>query len=310
MENIEIKSENLKVTLLPFGAIIKSIEYKGRKVAVTLENDDDYITDTCCYGATVGRTANRCGAKNMIDGVEYILPLNENGINHLHGGFEGFGKKTFAVVKKTDASASFSYLSKDGEEGYPGDLDVTVTYTVKGDALIINYRAETTKPTWVSLTNHAYFTLNGYGVSVFGLPVAVFANEVSVYDENNRVVGKQKVLDTKCDLRSARPIDCEYDHNFYLSGEEEKTFGKKTLSLAAEAFGETHLSVYTDMPCIQFYTGNFIKDDTRLSGGVSMGKHGSFCLETQFEPNFQSKGENILRPGDIYDHTTVFEFDA
>ncbi len=309
MELIKINGGDLSVAACEYGAVLQSIEYKGVKVCVGFDTLAEYERDECCFGSVVGRTANRTGEINLIDGRECRLPLNENGINHLHGGFCGFGKKHWSVSAHGEDSVSFSRVSPAGEEGYPGNLDVTVTYRADGDALVINYRATADAPTWVSLTNHTYFNLAGVGTGdIYGHTVQIGAETVSVYDRNNRVAGRMPVEETEFDFRTPRTVQKDYDCNYYISAPAERRYGRE-LSLAAHAAcGGIGLAVYTDMPCMQFYTGKYIPDGTPVSGGKTISRGGGLCFETQLEPGFQSRGEGVLRPGEVYDRMTVFVF--
>ncbi len=310
MEKIIIKTENLSVSVLTLGAIVQNITAFGISLTAGFDTEEEYRADTCYFGALVGRTANRTGNDNKIDGVTIPLPLNEKGINHLHGGIGGFNLKRWTVVKKSDTSVTLNYLSPDGEEGYPGNLDVYVTYTVLDDALLISYKATTDKPTWVNLTNHSYFNPNGInsGEDFKKSSVAIYADKVSVYDENSRVVGNMPVKNTEFDLNNPNPLCRFYDHNYYLNGNEFKTFLGENLRKAGDMFGKINITAYTDKPCMQLYCGEFIPNNTVISGGYKIGSGSAMCFETQFEPNFQTKGENILRPDDIYKATTVYEF--
>ncbi len=310
MEKIIIKNENLSVSVLTLGATVQNITAFGMSVSAGFDTEEEYLSDTCYFGALVGRTANRTGNDNKIDGEVIPLPLNEKGINHLHGGIEGFNRKLFKVAEKTEASVKLSYLSPDGEEGYPGNLDLSVTYTLVENALVISYNATTDKPTWVNLTNHSYF--NPYGInsgeSFKKSSVAIYADKVSMYDENSRVVGNLPVENTEFDLNTPKLLCRFYDHNYYLNGNEFKTFLGENLRKAGDMFGKVNITAYTDKPCMQLYCGEFIPDNTTISGGYKIGSGGAMCFETQFEPNFQTKGENILRPDGAYKTTTVYEF--
>lgn len=309
MELIRIGNGVLAAAACEYGAVLQNIEYNGVRVCVGFDTLAEYERDECCFGSVVGRTANRTGEINIIDGREYRLPLNENGINHLHGGFCGFGKKHWSVSARGGDSVSFTRVSPAGEEGYPGNLDVNVTYRVEGTALIINYRATTDAPTWVSLTNHTYFNLAGVGTGdIYGHDVQINAESVSVYDKNNRVAGRMPVAGSEFDFRTPRTVQKDYDCNYYISAPAVMAYGRE-LSLAARAScGGIGLAVYTDMPCMQFYTGRYIPEGTVVSGGSKISRGGGLCFETQLEPGFQSRGEGVLRSGEVYDRTTVFEF--
>lgn len=312
MEKIIIKNDNINVTVLTLGAIIQGINAYGVDMTAGYATEEEYFKDTCYFGGLIGRTANRCGEKQYINGMEYILPLNENKINHLHGGIQGFNLKRWTVAGQGDDFVTLTYLSPDGEEGYPGNLRVSVTYKLLGDSLLISYKAETDKPTWVNLTNHSYF--NPYGINnkagarVGGCLVQIFADRVSVYDENTRVIGSMPVDGTEFDLRKKELLCRFYDHNFYLSGDEYESFGGISLRKAANVYGTVNIECFTDRPCIQLYCGEFIPENTVLSDGAVIGTGSALCLETQYEPNLQARNEGILNPGEVYETSTAYRF--
>lgn len=310
MEKIIIKNENITVTVLTLGAIIRGINAHGVELTAGYATEEEYFSDTCYFGGLIGRTANRCGAEQNIGNEKYLLPLNENQTNHLHGGYEGFNLKRWTVVSKSDASVTLTYLSPDGEEGYPGNLTVFVTYSLLGDALLINYKATTDKATWVNLTNHSYFNPFGInkGIGIKNASIEIYADRVSLYDEKMRVIGSTAVENTEFDLRKKGVIKKLFDHNFYLSGGEYERFGGKTLRKAATVYGSEIIECFTDLPCMQLYCGEFIPENTVLSDGSVIGSGSALCLETQLEPNMQARGEGIIAPGEVYEASTAFRF--
>lgn len=312
MEKIIIKNQELSVTVLTLGATVHSIEYKGTELVLGYATEEEYFNGTCYFGGTVGRCANRCGELQYIDGTEYRLTPNEKGINHLHGGAQGFNLKRWKITEKGDDHVTLFYLSPDGEEGYGGNLSVYVTYKLIGSALVISYKAKTDKPTWVNLTNHSYFNLfgvgNEYGADVGNAVFLIDADQVSLYDGNSRVIGKMPVDGSEFDLRKKTLLPMFYDHNYYLSGNEYAEFDGKKLRFAAKVCGSVDLECFTDMPCMQLYCGEFIPENTRLTDGTSAGKGYGFCLETQSEPNIQARGEGILHPGEEYSSSTAYRF--
>ncbi len=312
MEKILLKNENISATILTLGAIIQNITAFGISLTAGFDDEGSYLKDTCYFGGLIGRTANRTGNENQIDGEVIDLPLNEKGINHLHGGVDGFNRKRWTVETKTDTSVTLSYLSPHGEENYPGNLNVMVTYSLVGDSLLISYNAKTDRPTWVNLTNHSYFNPFGIdneaGARIGGSLVAVYADRVSTYDENSRVVGSMPVEGTEFDLNERYLLCRFYDHNFYLNGNEYRDFNGEKLRKAATLFGTVNIETYTDLPCMQLYCGEFIPEGTVISGGHIIGCGSAVCFETQLEPNFQSKNENILRAGEVYKTSTAYAF--
>lgn len=310
MEKIIIKNENITVTVLTLGAIIQGINAHGVELTAGYATEEEYFSDTCYFGGLIGRTANRCGADQAIGSEKYVLPLNENGINHLHGGSEGFNLKRWTVVSKSDASVTLTYLSPDGEEGYPGNLCVFVTYSLLGNSLLISYKATTDKATWVNLTNHSYFNPFGInsGIGVENASVEIYADRVSVYDEKTRVIGSIPVEKTEFDLRKKDVIKKLFDHNFYLSCGEYESFGGKTLRKAATVYGSENIECFTDLPCMQLYCGEFIPKNTVLRDGSVIRSGSALCLETQLEPNIQARGDGILTPDGVYEASTAFRF--
>ena len=312
MEKYIIKNENISVTVLTLGAIIQGINAFGVDLTAGYATEEEYFDDTCYFGGLVGRCANRCGDVQYIGEEKYVLPLNEKGINHLHGGMQGFNLKRFKVVSLRDDSITLNYLSPDGEEGYPGNLDVTVTYSLIGDSLVISYKATTDKPTWVNITNHSYFNPFGInnkaGALIGGALIEVYADRVSVYDENTRVIGSVNVEGSEFDLREKQSLSRYYDHNFYLSGDEYEEFCGNSLRKAATVSGSINIECFTDMPCMQLYCGEFIPENTVLQDGTVIGSGAALCLETQLEPNLQARGEGIFTPEKPFASSTVYRF--
>ena len=308
MQFTELKNGGFTARLINYGATLQSLCLDGVELVAGYPDLRSYKECDTYFGATVGRTCNRTGRVNYIDGKEYLLELNENGVNHLHGGFLGLSRREWELAGSTPSSATFRTVSPDGEDGYPGNLTVTAEYRLLPDGLFINHKAVCDKPCWVSLTNHSYFNLNGIGGgSVFGTSFAFYADEVSTYGENARVTGRQSVRSAFArDLRSGFVLESDFDHNFFVSS-EKYLLG---LKLIAEAEGKyARMSVATDLPCFQFYTGGFIKEGTLLDGGRIIGKSGAFCIETQFEPGSPERGEAVLRPGDLYDRSTFYKIE-
>lgn len=311
MNGVIIKNGALEAEVITYGATLKSLKFNGVQLVAGYDTEREYAEGENYFGATVGRTCNRTGRINYIDGREYVLELNERGVNHLHGGYGGLSRTEWQVAEAAPASVRLETLSPDGADGYPGNLRVTAEYLLDSDSLIIRHRAETDKPTWVSLTNHSYFNLNGIGSgSVFGTKVQINALAVSTYDENARVTGREDVkkafgFDTSKEFALSR----DFDHNFYLCGQTGSKYRGTGPACAAYARGtKAEMRVYTDLPCLQFYTGGFIKNGTRLQDGAVISESGAFCFETQLEPGSPSRGEAVLRPGEEYAGLTVYKF--
>ena len=317
----------LRAKVTNYGGILVSMEVPdkdGNLGDITLGYDklEEYIKETPYFGATVGRYANRIGkAKFTLEGVEYTLAAN-NGENHLHGGTKGFDKVVWKIVdEKTDgdeAILKMKYLSKDGEEGYPGNLDCTVTYTLTAnDELKFSYEATTDKTTVLNLTNHAYWNLAGQGSGdILGHELMLAADKYTPVDEGLIPTGEIKsVKDTPMDFTKPMAIGSRiekvaggYDHNYVLNS------GGGELALCArvsEPRSRRVMEIYSTEPGIQFYTGNFLDGSITGKAGKVYNKHYAFCLETQHFPDSPNKPEFpsvVLKPGEKYETQTVHKF--
>jgi aldose 1-epimerase len=323
------KGMTTKVT--NYGAILTELDVPdrdGKFADVVLGFDDlkGYLGTHPYFGATVGRVANRIAkGKFTLKGKTYHLAVN-NGPNALHGGKKGFDKVVWKAepLRAADGAAvKFTYRSPDGEEGYPGNLTASVTYTLTDDnELKIDYRAMTDQATPVNLTNHSYFTLAGPASGdVLGHEVMLAADRYTPVDDTLIPTGEIKsVKGTPLDFTQSTRIGARiaqvkgdpggYDHNFVLKKEG------KELALAARVYEPRTgrvLEMFTTEPGVQFYTGNFLDGSIRGKGGVVYKKHQGFCLEAQHFPdsvNHASFPSVILEPGKTYTQTTVYKFSA
>jgi aldose 1-epimerase len=317
--------------IMTYGAILTELDVPDRDgkpadVVLGFDNLKDYLAGHPYFGATVGRVANRVAkGKFTLDGKEYKLAVN-NGPNSLHGGLKGFDKvvwKAEPVRTPNGAAVKFTYASKDGEEGYPGNLTATVVYTLTNEnALRLDYTANTDKATPVNLTNHSYFNLAGANAGdILSHELTLFADRYTPVDDTLIPTGEIKPvkgtpLDFTKPTRIGERIDQlagepgGYDHNFVLNGA-----GKK-LALAArvhEAKSGRTMEMWTTEPGVQFYTGNFLDGKQTGRGGVVYKKHGGFCLEAQHFPdsvNHANFPTMILQPRETYRQTTVYKFSA
>lgn len=320
----------IEVRAMSYGAILVSIrtpDRAGQFADIALGSDalDDYITRPRFFGALVGRYGNRIGnARFAIDGQTFQLAPN-NGTNHLHGGLKGFDKVVWnaAPFERSNAvGVTFTYSSRDGEEGYPGTLQTAVTYTLTpGNELIVDYTATTDKPTIVNLTQHSYFNLAGEGRGdVLKHELMINADRFTPVDAGLIPTGElAPVGGTPFDFRSPTAIGARidaddsqlklgggYDHNFVLNGGPGLHLAARVVEPAS---GRT-LQVDTTEPGVQFYSGNKLTGAAGKAGHL-YGPRSGFCLETQHfpdspnKPNFPS---TILRPGDTYRSKTVFTF--
>lgn len=328
-------NKGMTTTITNYGGIVVTLtapDSKGKFEDVVLGYDklDGYLKETPYFGAIVGRYGNRiCKGKFTVDGKEYTLAIN-NKPNALHGGLKGFDKVVWDAESFTEANAvglKLTYLSKDGEEGYPGNLRSTVTYRLTNDnELKIDYEATTDKATPVNLTNHTYFNLAGQGKGdILDHEMMLNADKFTPVDETLIPTGELKPVKgtpfdfTKTTRIGARINNTEdpqikfgggYDHNFVLNRTGPG------LSLAAkvtEPKSGRVMEVLTTEPGVQFYTGNVL-DGTIVGKGGSVYKHRfAFCLETQHYPDSPNKPEfptTILKPGQQYKTTTVYRFSA
>jgi aldose 1-epimerase len=321
-------SRHMEVAITTYGATIVSLRVPDRQgnfddVVLGYGTLDEYVHGPAFFGATVGRYANRiAGAKFSLDGHTYTLDRN-NGQNSLHGGSHGFDKRVWRVQHSSPQSLEMLYLSPDGEGGFPGNLRVTVTFTLTdANELRIDYSATTDQATVVNLTNHSYFNLAGQGNGdVLRHAVEIHASKFTPVDKALIPTGElRSVKGTPFDflephtigerieasdeqLRTARG----YDHNFVLS----RTGASPELAarVTDPANGRV-LEVLTTEPGVQFYTSNTM-NVANGKNGKKYGNHGAFCLETQHfpdSPNQSSFPSTALRPGEQYRSTTIYRF--
>lgn len=304
-----LKTCDTEVRVLNLGGIITDFIYEGRNVVCGFDTLEDYLLDDSYQGALIGRFANRiAGASFSLNGTTYHVGANE-GKNSLHGGKIGFNRRLFKTEKAEGNTLVLSLVSPDGEEGYPGNLTLRVTYSLDGSALTIAYHATTDADTPVSLTNHSYFNLAALGTPVHDFRATILADRYTAVDAELVPTGEQLSVDgTPYDLRTPRRIgelEGGYDTNFILNKIVEDPH-VPSLAAKVEGGGLT-LCVYTTQPCIQFYTGCVLEGEPSFRGGVKKARYTAFCLETQAEPNAPNRGDAILRAGEVYSHTTVYE---
>ncbi len=330
-----LKNENgMTVKVTNYGAIITSIVVPDRDgkmadVALGYNRVEDYINavDKPYFGAVVGRYGNRiANGEFTLNGETYSL-LKNNGANHLHGGAIGFDKVVWdAAFDPSKNTVSLAYVAKDKEEGYPGNLQLKVSYTLtNNNAIVVDYHATTDKPTPINVTQHTYFNLKGEGQgTILDHELMLNAKKFTPVDESLIPTGKMpRVMGTPFDFTTAKAIGRDigqeteqlrfglgYDHNWIL----DKGGKKDELTLAAQVHEPSSgrvMEIHTTEPGIQFYCGNFL--DGRLKGksGKPYIHRGGFCLETQHfpdspnQPNFPSA---ILKPGEVFQSQTVFKF--
>jgi aldose 1-epimerase len=325
-------ANGLLADITDYGGAIVALQVPGRAgkladVVLGYESVAGYEADKPYLGAVIGRFANRIAhGRFSLHGVNYTLPRN-NGDNSLHGGTTGFNKRLWTAKEISGNSLELTYLSPDGEEGYPGDLSAKVVYTVTSQhELKIDYSATTNKTTIVNLTNHSYFNLAGQGEGdILGHEVTIHAGYFTPVNANLIPTGEIcSVQGTPLDFTKRTAVGARiaaddeqlklaggYDHNWIPDRE-----GDRTLVLAAEVYEPGSgrvLQVLTTQPGIQFYSGNFLDGSAHGKGGKDYNRRYGFCLETQHypdspnQPNFPS---TELQPGQQYRETTIFKFSA
>jgi aldose 1-epimerase len=319
--------------VMSLGAIVVSLKVpdrEGKLRDVVLGYDDlgSYVKDKDFFGATVGRYGNRIGAgKFTLDGKTYQLSLN-NGPNHLHGGTKGFFKRLWKgePVKGKEPGVKLTYVSKDGEEGYPGTVTMTVTFSLtRENGLHIDYLGMTDKPTILNPTHHGYFNLSGDPThTILDEELMIAADKTTPVDAGLIPTGKlADVAGTPMDFRKPTKIGARidskdeqlgfgkgYDHNWVLSSPSKKV--RKVAELYDPTSGIA-MQILTDQPGLQFYSGNFLNGTIHGKGGVAYQLRTAVCLEPQDfpdapnHPNFPSA---VLKPGQRYHQTTIYQFSA
>ncbi|MCC6287666.1 MAG: galactose mutarotase [Chitinophagaceae bacterium] len=339
-DTIDGKATSLYVLKNNNGACVAITNYGGRIVSIVVPDKNGKPTDVAVgfktvkeyqgpgdayFGALVGRVGNRIAkGKFTLDGKEYTLATN-NGPNSLHGGKKGFSAVVWDATQPNDSTLSLTYVSKDGEEGYPGTLTSNVTYTLGADnAIRINYKATTDKKTVVNLTNHTYFNLNGEGSgTILNHLVQIGADKYTPVDATLIPTGKlDPVTGTPFDftkptaigsrIDTAKNIQLKngggYDHNFVLRN------AGPALHPAAEVTGDQSgivMNVLTTEPGMQFYIGNFMSGKNSFKSGAKDDYRTAFCMETQHfpdAPNQKNFPSIVLEPGKEYTSTTIYKF--
>ena len=310
----KLTDKNLEVVIDDFGARIHAIKVKGVDIVLGFNTDGDYVSSGTYCGATIGRVGNRiANGRFTLNGKNYSVSRNE-GNNHLHGGNLGFDKRTFEVLEHNGKSVTMRYQSADGEEGYPGKLTFTVKYTVEDNSFLIGYEGVSDKDTLWNPTNHAYFNLDGESTGDCRENILqINADEITPVDgELIPNGGRADVGDTAFDFRKAKPIIRDfndkglkatngYDHNFVLCGERAAHVESAKTGIK--------MDVYTDMPCMQLYTGGAIKPCHGKT--INYRPWAGFCLEPQFCPdaiNLKDFEKPVLKAGEVKKHYIRYKF--
>ena len=315
----------VEASIATYGGAITSLYTPDRHgtfgdIVLGFETLDDYIKTPLYFGSLIGRHANRiAGGRFSLNGVEFQLGRN-NGMNHLHGGFNGFDKRVWNATEE-ESSLRLSYLSSDGEENYPGNVRADVSYTLGDDELRLDYRATTDADTIVNLTNHSYFNLKGEG-TILEHGLTLNADRFTAVSSDLIPTGEMRaVAETPMDFRNGELIGSRiregyeqlgftggYDHNFVLNDWDGAL--RSAARLYEPETGRV-LEVLTTEPGIQFYSGNFLDGSLVGKKGIVYERYAGLCLEPQHfpdAPNHPNFPSTVLRPGEEYTHTTIFRF--
>ena len=320
---------NMEVCITNFGGRIVSVmvpdkDGQMRDVVLGFDSIQDYISKPSDFGASIGRYANRINqGKFTLDGVEYQLPRNNYG-HCLHGGPQGFQYRVYDAVQLNPQELQLTYVAKDGEEGFPGNITCKVLMKLTDDnAIDIQYEAETDKPTLVNMTNHSYFNLDGDAGSNAEHLLTIDADYYTPVDSTFMTTGEiVPVEDTPMDFRTPMPVgerinDFDfvqlkngngYDHNWVLNAKGD--INRRAASLKSQKTGIV-LDVYTNEPGVQVYAGNFLDGSLTGKKGITYNQRASVCLETQKYPDTPNKPEwpsAVLRPGEKYMSQCIFKF--
>jgi aldose 1-epimerase len=325
-----VNANGMSAKIMTYGALLTELNVKDKKgelrdMVLGYDTLEPYLERHPYFGCTAGRYANRIAkGKFTLEGKRYQLATN-NGDNHLHGGVKGFDTRVWQAKIISSSSVAFSYTSPDMEEGYPGTLKTTVTYTLSDDdALSIDYKATSDKTTIVNLTHHSYFNLNGAGSgTVYDHLLKIESDHFLPVDAGSIPKGEmQKLKGDLMDFSKEKSMGADiakvingaggkdpegYDHNYVLRNQ------KGTVAKAATAYSAQsgiQLVIETTEPGIQFYTGNWL-NNIKGKAAKNYVKHGGFCLEAQKYPDSPNRPEYpscVLKPGEIYHQSTVHRF--
>jgi aldose 1-epimerase len=327
-----VNSSNTKVRIMNYGAIVQSLFVADRNkkfddIVLGFDSLDQYIKPNPYFGAIVGRYGNRINkAKFTLDGKTYQLSPNE-GLNQLHGGFEGFNRKIWKaeeIKSKLGPAVKLTYYSAYLEEGYPGNLQISITYTLTNDnELRIDYNAVTDQATVLNPTHHSYFNLSGsFNNTILNETLWIDADKFTPANSESIPTGElADVANTPMDFRKPFKIGDRidndfiqlkyakgYDHNWVLNNFNGSV--RKVATVYDPASGR-FMEVLTDQPGVQFYTGNFLDGTLVGKGGIPCRLRSALCLETQHfpdSPNHENFPSTVLRPGKVYTQTTIYRF--
>lgn len=314
----------LSAEIITYGGILRTLTFDGTDVVLGRDSLEEYMNNTGCYGALIGRNSNRiANGEFTLNGVKYTLAKN-NGNNNLHGGLVGFGKRVWdsKAIDREEPSLVLTLVSADGDEGFPGKVKVKVTYTLTSDnAIKIHYEGKSNRDTLLNMTNHTYFNLNGHASGTVDDHVLKMASgfytpntpECMPYGVVEKTEGTPFDFTEGLRLGDGFASDHEqiklfsgYDHNFALDG-----FGYREFATLSGDKTGIIMTAYTDRPAVQIYSGNGIDSERICKEGAKYPRHGGVCLETQVFPNameYSHFPSPILKKGEKYDTVTAFRF--
>lgn len=312
-----ISAGRLTAVISDLGATVIKLFVDGVDVVLGFDDPNDYVQSGTFFGSVVGRNANRtAGASVCINAVEYPMDKNDNGCNNLHSGFDFYKNRIWMVTDLSKDAIQLTLHSPNGDQGFPGNADISVTYSIENNALVIQYDGVCDQDTVFNLTNHSYFNLAGHDRPERAMEqiLTIHAGYFTPADEMSIPTGEiRSVTGTPMDFREPKPvgkdIDCEYDalklqggydHNFVLTGEHCATL----------EYGGLRMDVFTDCPGVQFYSGNFLAGE-RGKGSVQYARRSGICLETQFWPDATHHPlwpQPVTQAGEHFRSKTVYQF--
>lgn len=319
VRRVTIAGGGLTVSVITYGAVIQDVRLEGHAPSLVLGFGAfaDYLVHSRHFGASPGRVANRIGGGRFrLDGVEHQLELNENGVTHLHGGREGFGKRNWRLTALSKNSVTLSIHDADGHAGYPGNCEASVTYALPGNGVLsCLYRATADRPTIANLCQHSYFTLDE-AADVMDTRITIAADHYLPVDGLTVPTGEVRPVDgTPFDLRAETRIGDRitadfpgFDHNFCLSPQR---VAKRPVARAVSPRSGITLDVVTTEPGVQFFTASKLSVPVQGHDGRAYGPSAGFCLETQIWPdaiNRENFPEAVLRPGEELVQETDYIF--
>lgn len=321
---VTLKASNMEVKIMNYGARIQSLKFRNTDLALGFDTLQQYTKNKQNFGAVVGRYIGRIlGGHLAIDGKEYKLQTASNG-DCSHGGTPSFSQRFWDILSSNDTTVTLRYVSPDGENGFPGELTLDVTYTLTpGQNLRIDYKATTTKPTILNISNHNFFNMTGdHASDVLDEELWIASDSIALYDQKKRVTGKLgAVKDTPFDFRLPQLIGDRIDEDneqLKVTGGYDHCYKLNTngnLSQLAARLVDNHtnitLEVYTTEPAMQIYTANGHKGNMIGKGGKPHNRRNAICFETMHfpdSPNNPQWPSTLLRPGETYKSTTIFHF--